>query len=414
MRVAYVTSRYPDVSHTFIFREVQALRTRGVDVRTFSIRRATRNNVIGSEAQSEAARTRWLVPAPPLTFAFAALWATFTRPMATIRTVVTALGQRKMGIGRRVRWLAYVAEAILLAFWLHRDRIDHVHAHFGNNGASTAMLAAQLAHIPFSFTCHGSELNDIRGHRLVDKVRRASFVACVSEYGRDRLASHCTPSEVGKLAVIRCGPPPLCFDPNRATHDGFTILCVARLSSEKAHRDLFEALAVLESDGLDFACRLVGDGPQRGELETLVDRMGLAHRVSMLGALRPDEVFGEYRAADVVVLASHSEGVPVVLMEAMAIGRPVVATNVGGVRELVIDGQTGLLVPPRDANRLARALRRIADDRDQTEKLVHSAHRFVHEKFSEAASADRLMDLFRQGKAVARCAPSPALACDIV
>ena len=405
MKIAYLVSRYPAVSHTFILREVQALRACGLMIETFSVRRSGVTEVLGLEAQTEAARTRALLPLHLKTLLRALLWAVSTRPRLTCQTLAEALALPGLTAGQHLKWLCYFVEALVLACWLARAQCTHLHCHFGNSGASTGMLAARLARLPFSLTCHGSELLQPRRHQLAEKVARASFVACVSHYGRAQLMLTAAPEHWSKLHVVRCGLPRMRLDGDHGVSRR-GILCVGRLAPEKGHLVLLDALAALRRRGAAFDCTLVGDGPLHAEIRARIAALGMDDCVRLLGALPVEKVLELYRSAAVVVLASLSEGVPVVLMEAMAAGCPIVATRVGGVPELVQHGVTGLLVAPGDVRELAEALRQVLEDPELGRRLATAAERSVWCEFRLDASVSQLMQLF--GATGAACLARPA------
>ena len=418
MKIAYVTSVYPSVSQRFIVREVEALRARGVEIGLFSVRRALPSDVVGAEARRAFAETTAIIPMGLATFLAGMLWSAGSRPVRLGATLFEAL----LGGGsliERIRWLAYWIEAVLLARHLVRGGFEHLHCHFGNAGSNVAMLAARLAGIPFSITCHGSELREIRRFRLATKVERAAFVACISHFGRAQLMLACPAKDWDKLQIIRCGLSrkdlgfrisgatgsllpvrpadharadelPVAPKPERPLE----LLCVGRLSPEKGHLVLIEALDELHHRGTTFRCTLVGDGSLRPTIEAELTRRGLSQQVRLTGSLDPEQVDRQYETAGVVVLASFSEGVPVVLMEAMARGIPVVATHVGGVGELVENGVNGLLVHAGDAKALAAALQRILTDAEFARSLGAHGVRKVREEFDQERSADRLLELF--------------------
>lgn len=394
MRIAYVSSVYPSVSQRFIVREVNALRARGVEIGLFSIRRALPSEVVGPEAQGDAAETTWLIPPRVAAVVASFVWAVTTRPIRLIQTFARAVGGRRMLLAERLRWIAYFIEAVLLARHLVRGRFEHLHCHFGNAGSSAAMLAAHIAGLSFSITCHGSELRDVQRQRLPTKVKHASFVACVSHFGRAQLLLGCPPRDWGKLHVVRCG---VSDNPPRSPSAGTPeLLCVGRLSPEKGHLVLLEALGELHREGLDVHCTLVGDGPMRLAIEAAIQRFNLTSVVRLTGSLDPLAVDRLYDAAGAVVLASFSEGVPVVLMEAMSRGLPVVATSVGGIPELVHDGVNGLLVPPGDAAALRDALARLLRDPRFARTLGEKGIERVREEFDLDRAVDRLLKLFEQ------------------
>lgn len=395
MKIAYLTSRYPAVSHTFIAREVSAVRSRGVEVGTFSVRRATADDIRGPEAREEARHTRWLVPPAIRAIVAALLWAGLTRPLRTTRLLAIAVLRRGEPLSHRAKWLGYSLEAILLAHWLAAESYEHLHCHFGNSGSSTGWLAARLAGIPFSITCHGSELNESSRHRLAEKAAEAAFVACVSRHGKSQLMLVCRPDDWHKLHVIHCGVP-MPSPSSAPTARRNEILCVARLSPEKGHLVLIDALAQLRQRSIHFHCTLVGDGPMRSAVEAAIHARSLVNYVTLTGSLPPDEVAARMRSASVVVLPSFTEGIPVVLMEALSHRRPVVATRVGGVAELVEHGRCGLLVSPGDPDELANALVRTLQDRAWAASLAEKGFARVRDKFCPRRSADHLMALFAE------------------
>lgn len=395
MRLAYLVSRYPAVSHTFVLREVRELRSRGFDVRTFSIRRASAADALGTEAQAEAQQTRWLVPPRLSGLLAAAAWCSVTRPRRLLQTGLACVFQRGLSLAQRCLWLCYWIEGIQLAHWLVRDRIDHLHCHFGNSGSHTGQIAARLAGTRFSLTCHGSELLTVPGPQLARKVRHAAFVVCVSHYGRAQLMMVCPPADWPKLHVIRCGvATPRGAGSSWRSPPNPTILCVARLSPEKGHLVLLDAIARLRQNHPDLLCLLVGDGPMRPAIEAAVARLHLADAVRLMGALPFERVSELYPTVSATVLASFSEGVPVVLMEAMAAGCPVVATRVGGVGELVHDAVTGRLVAPGDADALADAIDWTLRNDAEARASAQRARALIEREFCVQASAVRLADLF--------------------
>ena len=392
MKIAYLTSLYPAVSHTFVLREVLSLRARGHEVGTFSIRKSAPHDIKGEQAQREAAQTRWLVPAHPASYAKAFAW--LAGRAGTSDVLALAQSGADVSPRERVMWSIYFGEAVQLAHWLVSEGFEHLHCHFGNTGSNTGMLAAELAGIPFSITCHGSELNEPEKFRLAQKTERAAFMVCVSKFGKARLMQITQPALWSKLQVVRCGVEnieasamPVHAAPGR-------VLCVARLSEEKAHLVLLSALSELKQRGQAFHCTLVGEGPMRTVIEARIAELGLTAEVTLLGSLAPDRVAEQYQACDIVVLASFSEGVPVVLMEAMAHGRPVVATRVGGIAELVAHERTGFVVAPGDAQELADGLATLLSDPARAAAMGRAGSESVWQEFSVPRSAERLERLF--------------------
>lgn len=360
MRVTYLVNQYPKASHTFIRREIAALEAAGFAVERWSIRR-TPEPLVDEADRLEARLTQVIFDAGPLGFLGALLRCGLGRPLRTARALAATLRLSRAARGGLVRHLAYLAEACVLLPHVRRSGSEHVHAHFGTNSTTVALLLRELGGPPFSFTAHGTEsFEDPLGIGLPFKVRRASFVVAVSEYGRSELARLCSQESLARLEVVRCGvDAAFLAEPIETPPAGGRLVCVGRLSPEKGHRVLLEALGRLAAEGLAFELDLVGDGELRPELEALAQRLGIPSRVRFLGWLDSAGVRAEIRAARALVLPSLAEGLPVVLMEALGLGRPAVASAVGGIPELIEDGRTGWLVPPGSERHLAEALRAV-------------------------------------------------------
>jgi glycosyltransferase involved in cell wall biosynthesis len=361
-RVAYLSAEYPKVSHTFIMREVDALRRRGVAVDTFTVRRTPPQGLL-SAADREADRTTFAILPPDRARLLRAHAGWLARhPARYLATLRLALRHASSGRANPLWRLFYFAEAGLLADELRRRGIDHVHAHFVNVASAVAMLATALRGpgATWSFTMHGPlEFDDVRQHAIPDKVRRARFVACISDYCRAQLMRQVEPEHWDRLHVVHCGVRPADYDTvPRGDGRGCHIVSVGRLAPMKGFAVLLEALADVE----DARLTLVGDGPERAALEATARRLGLDGRVRFTGALGAGAVTELLREADVFCLPSFAEGVPVVLMEAMAARLPVVTTAIMGIPELVADGVAGHLVPPGRAAPLAGALRELVGD----------------------------------------------------
>jgi colanic acid/amylovoran biosynthesis glycosyltransferase len=394
VKIAYLVSLYPAVSHTFILREVLALRRLGAEIGTFSIRTPSAGEILGPEAAAEAARTFNILPIGPARAFRALLWSALRRPRAASREFHARVLSRS-GAKAKIMWTAYFLEGLVLARFLSEGGFEHLHCHFGNSGSNVALVAAKVAGISLSITCHGSELNDVAGNRLSEKVAESAFVACVSKNGKARLMLACPRSDWRKLRVVRCGLPALeAEEPAPRPEGAPELLCVGRLSPEKGHFVLLEAMDILRARGVPARLTVVGGGPLRDELIARTKELGLADAVEFLGPLESVEVAKRYRSCFATVLASFSEGVPVVLMEAFSHGKPVIATNVGGVAELVDDGVSGYVVPPGDASDLAEAIGKLLADPASAEEMGRRGAEKVMSAFSESVSAAELWSLF--------------------
>ena len=298
------------------------------------------------------------------------------------------------GLKAKLLWLAYFLEAVQLARWLDQSKAERLHVHFPNNGSSTGMIAALLVGIPFSMTAHGSELLEPERFQLGLKTEHCDFVACISDFGRKLIQREVSEEHFGKLQIVRCGPALFQPLPMPQT-DCPEIVCVARLSEEKGHFVLLEALEQLLAAGVRFRCTLVGGGPLEQEIRAAVTARGLQEQVELAGAQPPSAVRAYYERASLVVLASFHEGIPVVLMEAMATERPVVATAVGGIPELIRDGENGWLVPSKDPQALAAALEEALTQPELAAQRAAAGYQAVDAEYRVERSAERMVKLFR-------------------
>lgn len=390
MRVAYLVNQYPGISHTFVRREIQALERRGVEVARFAIRPA-RDKVVAAEDEEEGRKTRHVLgrgAAPVLAEAAAEAARDPFRAIATLGRALRLGARSEAGL---LRHSIYFAEALVVARWLRRERMTHLHAHFGTNSATVALLAARLARASFSMTVHGPEEFDKPGLlALPEKIAAARFVVGVSSFGVSQLRRLTAPAAWGKLRLVRCGVEPAFHagavsPPARAP----VFVCVARLSPQKGLFTLVEAAAALRREGRDFAVRVLGDGEMRGDLERAIAAADVGDRVVLAGWKTPAEIRAEIERARIFLLPSYAEGLPVSIMEAFFLGRPVVSTYVAGIPELVREDENGWLAPAGDAAALADAMRAALDASDETVAAMGARGRAraaaMHDADAEAA-----------------------------
>jgi glycosyltransferase involved in cell wall biosynthesis len=290
----------------------------------------------------------------------------------------------------------YLAEAVLLAEHLHRRGLRHVHVHHANAASLVGLLAARLLDIGFSFTAHGSDIL-LEGDHFEEKIAESRFVITVSEFNRKRLVAAAGRVEPGRIRVVRTGVDLKRFRPCSARPGSGPkrLLTVGRLHPVKGFVHLIDALSRVREARSDFQLDVVGDGPLRADLEERIERAGLTEHVHLRGAIGPSDLPPFYAKADLFVLSSLSEGLPVVLMEAMASGLPVVATRITGVPELVRDGVSGILVPPAEPRPLAAAIRRLLADPLLAARLGRAGRRSVEREFDLEINVDRLDGLLR-------------------
>ncbi|MEO8184671.1 MAG: glycosyltransferase family 4 protein [Deltaproteobacteria bacterium] len=400
MRIAYLVSQYPAASHTFIRREVTGLRARGFEVDTFSIRPPTGVSKLAAVDQREAESTWYVLPTSAARVARSHAHALLKRPGAYASTLRRALGHRVPGV-RALLWAAFhFVESIDLANEIERRGVDHLHNHFANSGANVGLLAAHYLRLRWSLTLHGtSEFDYPAGMLLADKIEAADFVACVTHFGRAQAMRIVDPKHWHKFVIVRAGIDPPVLVPRDGTQPSLAgarplVVCVARLSPEKGHAGLLQAFARLVAEGLDADLELLGDGPDRARIEEQVRVLGLGERVTLRGQVSEDQVLEALTRATVLVLASFMEGLPVTLMEALALGVPVVAPCVAGIPELVEHGVSGLTFPPGDWDRLARVLRELLADPALQQRLAREGRRRVEAEFFVERSLEPLVGAF--------------------
>lgn len=401
MAVAYLVNQYPKVSHTFIRREILALEKRGVVVERYALR-GWDAEIADAEDRSEQARTRYLL-AGGLAAPAGATAAAFVRsPLAFFRATGLALRMARRSHRPWPYHLAYLAEAARLAAWLRRSKASHLHAHFGTNSAEVAMLARALGGPPYSFTVHGPEEFDApEALGLGEKIRRAAFVVAISSYGRSQLYRLVAHDDWGKVQVVHCGlDAAFCADPPAAAPMPLRLVCVGRLCEQKGQLLLLEAAAAIVRKGVSLEIVFAGDGEMRPEVERLSDALGLRGHVRITGWIDSGRVRDEILAARALVLPSFAEGLPVVIMEAMALGRPVISTFVAGIAELVRPGVDGWLVPAGDVDALQGAIEAcLAAPPDALLRMGEGARVRVLERHSADLEAAKLARLFATGAA---------------
>lgn len=398
LRLAYLTSEYPKVSHTFIRREIQEIERLGHHVLRLAIRRAGAALVDAADF-AEAERTHYCLDQPWPRLAAATLRVATRRPLAFLSALALASAMSRASERGWLRHLAYLVEAAHLLEVLERANVQHVHVHFGTNPAAVARLIRCLGGPGYSFTAHGPDEFDAPiGLSLGAKIAEARFVVAISRYGSAQLRRWVGAEHWPRLHIVHCSAGPRFFAeaaPIRA--DSNLLVCVGRLSAQKGQLVLLEAFARLLKQGWDARLVLAGDGELRAPIEQRIRSLGIGDRVEITGWVDEAEVCAWLRAARGLVLASFAEGLPVVIMEALALGRPVVTTDVAGIPELVRDGQTGWLVPPADPEALATAMAELlASPLERLEEMARFGASQARLHHSAASEARKLETLFRR------------------
>lgn len=380
-RIAYLVSQYPAYSHTFILREVQQLRQLGVEITVASINTPDRPlNKLTEIEKTEAEQTFYIKSQGPVNALLALAKTLSSHPAGVLRGIKHALKLGGWDVKRVLYHGFYLLEALLLGQWLRSQNLTHLHVHFATPAASVGMLVKTVFGVGFSFTVHGpDEFYDAPGYNLPAKILAADFVLCISHYARSQVMKLSPVAAWPKFDVCRLGVDPERFQPSPKTEPSAScqLLCVGRLTSAKGQAILLAAVALLLQQGTTVMLTLVGTGPDEASLKAYADELGISAQVHFTGAVDQDHILDFYRAADIFVLPSFAEGLPVVLMEAMAMEIPCITTAITGVPELITTGVDGVLVPASDTQGLAAAIAQLAADANLRHQLGQAGRRKV-------------------------------------
>ena len=402
MGLAYLTSYFASLTETFIYREVMELQRRGFTIRVYSLRRPERDK-LSREAIDLYDRAGFLLPVKIFRVATAHVGRVLRNPGTYFLTLWKMLSPTHSGIRQRIRSFLHFAEGVILAQWMERDGITHIHAHYASQATSVARVVHLLTGIPYSFTGHA---HDIWHDRLLlpEKISEASFVICCSRLGRACLLDEALAGEGEKIHVVYHGLNPDEFAPE-ATKKGREInliLSIGRLTEQKGFSDLLAACALLRQRGIEFRCLIIGEGELRQSLTATIERLGLGGHVELVGAVPQEVIRDYYRKAWMFVLPcvdtadGNRDGIPNVLLEAMSMGVPVVTTTNAGQIELIEHGRHGLLVPPCSPERLADAMALLCQNWELWAALGRASRARVIADFDSRRTIEPLADLFER------------------
>jgi colanic acid/amylovoran biosynthesis glycosyltransferase len=398
-RLAYLVSQLPALSHTFILREITELRRRGFSIRVASINAPDRPPSALTHVERTEAGQTYYVKRAGIAGALAAHAATLvTHPAAWLRGAAAALRLGGADARGSLLHFFYFTEALMVARWMRQARCTHLHVHFASAASTVALIVHRAFATPFSVTVHGpDEFYAVDRHHLRQKVEAAAFVLCIGHYARSQLQLVSPARHWHKIEIARLGVDPTHFTPARHTRGKrFEILCVGRLVAAKGQFVLIDAARKLVADGGDVTVRFVGNGPDRDALAAHIRNAGLAGRVRLEGGIDQDRIGEFYARADCFVLASFAEGIPVVLMEAMAMGVPCVTTRITGIPELIRDGIDGLLVAPSDSDSLAAAIADLMRDPALCRRLAANARATVVARYNLERNTGVLADILHR------------------
>jgi len=398
MRVAFIVSEFPKITETFVAREAMAFLEAGHEVRIFHLQPYRTNEVVHDFMQPLLSRveyepflgistfTKGLSTALRHPFKSVSLFAriikeTIKTPMILLKSL--AIFPKSLGLAHRIRaWKA-----------------DHIHAAFAGHPATAAWIASDVTNIPFSTSCHAHDIF-ITQSLLSSKLPVAEYVRTISDYNVDFLQKEVPALSADKLHIVRCGIDPDAMHPGPVQTEGtFNVLYVGSLEVRKGVKYLIEALAQLEAKHKDWRCKIIGDGEERKGLEALAQTLGISEKITFLGKRKQNEIFRAFSDSTIAVVpsivgpAGRIEGIPVVIMECMANERPVIATRLSGIPELVIDGETGFLIPHADVGALTDRLLGAYENRDNLGVIAAAGRAKVEAEYNSKINAKQLVAL---------------------
>jgi colanic acid/amylovoran biosynthesis glycosyltransferase len=400
MRIAYLVNKYPKVSHSFIRREIAALEAIGLSVARFSIR-SCESELVDSKDKLEFQKTQIVLGVGVLGLLVNLMSFAIAKPISLFRGIHLALKIGWKSDAGILRHLIYLVEACVLWHWLQKEQITHLHSHFGTNSTTVAMLCNAIGGINYSFTVHGPEEFDrAENIALTEKINRAKFVVAICSFGRSQLYRWCEYQQWQKIHLVRCGVDEDYFNQPETPvanipSDIPNLVCVGRLCEQKGQILLLQAIKALAEEGFELFLTLVGDGELRSQIETLIHEYDLEKQVKITGWASGTQVQNYIINARALILPSFAEGLPVVIMEAFALHRPVISTYIAGIPELVQSDVNGWLVPAGSLQELTSAIREVLRmSPDELNRMGNAGTISVAEYHNVTQEAKKLATLF--------------------
>lgn len=397
MKIAYLVSQYPASSHTFILLEVLSLKKKGFEILVASINSPDRPfDKLTPDEQNESANTLYVKKQGIVGATIALLYTLLFHPLGFLCGVWTCFKLCRWNLGELAYHFLYLAEALIIGKWMEENKLTRLHVHFGMAVSTVALLVAKVFPVTFSMTIHGpDEFYAVNTNHLKEKIEDADFVTCIGYYAQSQLMRLSDQHQWSKFEVAPLGINIDKFSPapKRPNPQVIEILSVGRLFPAKGHSMLIKAFSQLDQSKQQVRLTIVGAGPEMKNLEKQIADLGLTGKVILTGQLNHPKVEKMYNEADLFVLSSFSEGIPIVLMEAMAKEIACVSTFVNGIPELIQHERDGILVAPSDVNSLTQALERLTADFHLREKYGAAGRKRVIEKYNINSNTDRLTEI---------------------
>ncbi len=401
MKLAYFTNQYPKVSHSFIRREILALEKLGYEIERFALR-SDEAELVDPFDKSEFKKTSYVLSGSLINIIFVCCTVILQKPIKFFSVLAFAI---KIGFRSDrgvLRHIAYLLEGCVLLKWQQQKAIQHIHAHFGTNSTAVVMFTHLLGGVDYSFTVHGPEEFDKPEFiSLAEKVHYCRFVVAISSYGRSQLFRWIPLEQWHKVKVVHCGLDDAFLSATNKTPSlSNQLVCVGRLCEQKGQLLLIDSMKALCDLGVDCKLVLAGDGPMRGEIEALICKYDLSDRVEITGWISSQQVKGLLIESRGLVLPSFAEGLPVVIMEALALYRPVITTYVAGIPELVKNDQNGWLIPAGDSDALTASMQALLNaDSEQLSAMGRDGHNAVKRLHNIQLETAKLAEYFKEGLA---------------
>jgi len=392
MKIAYVTTSFGSLSHTFIRREISELKSLGVDVSLYGVRPEI-SKELSSKDKNLIKSTLYTYPLRPIGVLNANLWFLFNKPINYLKATITALFNEESSLWKHLILIYHFFLSSYIALDMRENKIEHIHAHFMNVSSTIAMFCSELLNLPFSITVHSAGIKSLREMTgLKQKLKESKFICSISNYNK-RYINKIYPCK-NKTYVVRAPGVDPSKHYSRVNHidllneDSLELLAVGRLVEKKGFEYLIKAANILKKDNMHFRLNIIGEGPLKHDLERLVEELNLSNGVFLKGSCSSEKVKRAYDNADITVVPSvvsstgEMEGIPVVIMESMILGVPVIATKHSGIPEIIKEKETGLLIPEKNPEAIARAIKRLAKDRKLRKICIENGKKLVNEEYN--------------------------------
>lgn len=392
VRLAYLSTKYPSISHTFIRRELLELLRRGHSILRLAIRRSDVENIEPLDKE-ESKKTIHCLSQPASRHLLSLALAIFSSPRRFCQVWLLSIKMGLLSDRGILPHIAYLLEACTLLYFIRKHRVQHIHTHFGTNSATVARMIHRLGGPSFSFTVHGpTEFDSAIGFDLQGKIADAAFVIAITDYCSAQLRRWSPPEQWEKIHVVRCTVGDDFFDSKQPIDpECNTFVCIGRLTPQKGQIILIDAFAQLLNSGFDANLVFVGDGELRHIIDQKINTKRLKNRIQITGYVPESDVRRYIVNSRALVLPSFAEGLPMVIMEAFAVGRPVISTYVAGIPELVKPGKNGWLVPAGNVNDLAASLiETLETTADRLMEMANHGRQLTFEKHRTITEGDRI------------------------